>query len=469
MRPYRHVLCVYPYRLELGRDHGYWPPLGLETIAAALRPHAEAIDVVDLRQESGHTMDFLRADTDLVCFSVNWDKEPDFVRGEIRSVPTSVLTIVGGRHATEDPEKWLSDCPNVDVLVRGDGEEAVREIAQRRPLDRIAGVSYRLNGKLVHGRGRHPCPVSDDLYPDRRLRRHAYPFTPGGYRAGITLDSVASSRGCPFNCKFCSFSRNPWGEKRSWSARSPESVVRELEEIDSDVILFVVDIFTHDPDRVSAICDLIIARGIRKRYIVNARAEIARRPDILRKMERAGFAALLIGIESAQNKTLRAMGKGVNTRQLREYFRVLRGSRMMLLGYFIIGNIGETEKEMLQTVTFARELGIDVLGLCLLRNERYSGLEELVAQSPGYEIAPDGRIYSDKYRVEDLRRIFNEVKRRFYGPGQILRILIKTFRSRLVRAGPLARLPWFLVRTALGHLRPRKARLRRKRLAARAQ
>jgi radical SAM superfamily enzyme YgiQ (UPF0313 family) len=136
-------------------------------------------------------------------------------------------------------------------------------------------------------------------------------------------------------------------------------------------------------DRVAAICDLLQERGIRKRYVVNARIEIAKRPDVLRKMERAGFAILLLGIESAQDKTLRSMRKGFNTRQIREYFRVLRKTRMLLHAYFIVGNIGESDEEMLQITPFARKLGVDTVTLNLLRNERYSGLEQLVLESPG--------------------------------------------------------------------------------------
>jgi anaerobic magnesium-protoporphyrin IX monomethyl ester cyclase len=456
---FRHVLCVYPYRVGVGRSFNL-PPLGLELIAAVLEPHAQAIDVVDLRLESGHAVDFLRPDTDLVCFSVNWAWETDFVRREVRSVRPDVLTIVGGRCATQDPQQWLADHPNVDILVRGDGEEAVEEIARGESLEGIAGISYRLDGRVVHNPGRHCAPVRDELYPNRNLRHYAYGIEVGGF-SRLPLDTVASSRGCPFNCRFCSFSRNPWGSKRNWSARSPESVVRELAEIDAGIVFFVDDNFTHDMDRVGAICDLIVASGIRKRYLVNARVEIARRPDVLRKMERAGFSALLLGIESAHDKTLHSMRKGFDTRQLREYFRVLRKTRMLLHGYFIIGNIGETEEEMLEIAPFARELGVHTVSLCPLRNERYSGLEELVAESPGYHIGPDGKVYSDKYPQEHLRRIRDTVLRQFHRPGQVLGVLSRFLRNRLITPWIVARLPLALGRIVLGRRRRSKARLKR--------
>ncbi|MHC4250530.1 MAG: B12-binding domain-containing radical SAM protein [Planctomycetota bacterium] len=442
---YRHVLCVYPYRVELSRNV-HWPPLGLELIAAALRPFAGELDVVDLRREAGHTVDFLRPDTDLVCFSVNWDKEGGFVGDEIRSVPPGILTMVGGRHASNDPERWLSGCPNVDIVVRGDGEEAVVEIARGRELGGMPGVSFRQNGKLSHGPPRLPGPVDNDLFPDRAARRYVYTVPAESRRGVVELDSVAASRGCPFNCKFCSFDKNPWGAKRNWSARSPESVVRELEQVDARHVIFVDDNFTHDMDRVGEICDLLMERGIRKRYVVNARVEIARRPDVLRKMERAGFSMLLLGIESAQDRTLKSMRKGFDTKRLREYFRVLGKSRMFLHGYFILGCIGETEEEMLEIAPFARELGLDSLGLCLLRNAPFSGLDELVASTPGYHISPVGDIYSDEIPIQRLRQIRRQICKDFYYDGdQVWRMVKKILGNRVLTLGMLARLPGFLL------------------------
>jgi len=448
-RKYRHVLCVYPYRALVRQGVG-WPPLGLEIIASVLKPLSEAIDVVDLRWERKHALDFLRDDTDLVCFSVNWAHQPDAVREEIRSVPPGILTVVGGRHVTEEPGKWLSECPNIDILVRGDGEEIIRAIASGQPLEEIPGISFRRDGEIVHNDARHCVPVKDGLYPRRGLRRYSYSLDFGGLK-GRLFDTIASSRGCPFSCRFCSFSMNPWGEKRSWSARSPESVVDEIQEMDADVVAFLDDIFTYDMARVEQICDLLIERGIKKRYLVNARLEIARRPDVIRKMERAGFSMLLLGVESAQDKTLRAMKKGFDTGTVRDSFRELGKSRMLLLGYFILGNIGESEREMREMVPFARELGLDLLNLCVLRNETYSGLDEVIAGTPGYHTdpGPDRIIYSDTCSVDHLRRLQRRLLMKFYTPGHVLHVLKKSLRNGLLTPGMLARVPLWLLGKSL--------------------
>jgi len=429
---FRHVLCVYPYRREL-RNVGFFPPLGLEHIAAVIEPHARSLDVVDMRKEAGRTKDFLRPETDMVCFSVNWKRHVEFLREEIISVPPDIFTILGGRHATEDPEGWLTSCPNVDAVVRGDGEEVMEDLCQGVPLENIAGLSFRKGDSIFHNPIRRLGAIKDQLYPNRSHRRYTYEVEMLNIGIGVEFDMVSASRGCPFNCNFCSFNFNPWGEKRNWSGRSPESIVEELAQIKAPLVAFTDEVFTHDMDRVERICDLILGHGIRKKYIINARLEIARRPDVIRKMELAGFAMLLLGIESAHDKTLHSMRKGFNTSKIREYLAVLRDRPMILNGYFILGNIGESVEEMMQIVPFAHELGLDTIVLCLLRNNPHSGLDELVAQNPDYHIAPNGKVYSDHCSVKELRRLRRKLDQKFYNKRQLLRILDKGRRSGLLK------------------------------------
>jgi len=436
---------VYPYRVELGKDQ-HFPALGIEIIATLLEAHAESLDLVDLRREAARTSDFIRRDTDLVCFSVNWDLEAGFVGSEIASVPSEIPTVLGGRHASEDPEVWLGKHPNVDVVARGEGEEIIEEMARGMPLEEIAGISFRRSGRIVHNEARHPGPLRDDVFPNRRLRRAKWTMALWGLPSNLSFDTISSSRGCPFHCRFCSFSRNPWGSKRAWSARSPESVVDEIAGIEAEAIAFTDDNFTYDMGRVEKICDLLIERKICKKYAINARLEIAKRPDLLAKMREAGFFMLLMGIESAQDKTLESMNKGFDTAKIRERFEVLRRSGMLIHGYFIVGAVGETEEEMREIGPFARELGICTLTLCILRNERHSGLDELVAGSPGYHVAPDGCVYSDQHSVADLEGICDEIYWSFYTPRTLLRIVRLGFSTGIFGPGTALQLPALLIR-----------------------
>jgi radical SAM superfamily enzyme YgiQ (UPF0313 family) len=407
-----------------------FPPLGLEYIAAALRPYAQQIDMVNFRHErTPSTQTFLKPDTDLVCYSINWRRDLKEIRDDINALPPGVMTILGGRTATENPRYWLEACPNVNAVVCGDGEQAIVEIAEGRAWSEVAGLVYRgEGGQLVHNPPRANAPLDENLMPARDLRRHPYYFTSKGISTGIKLDKVAGSRGCPFNCKFCSFSINPWGVKRSWSPRSPESIVREIEQIDADLIFFVDDIFTHQPDRVAKICDMLMEKKIRKHYVVNARAEIAKRPDVIRKMEQAGFIALLIGVESTQDATLKSMGKGFTTQQIRQWFDVLRKSKMVINAYFIVGNIGESEEQMLSTASFARSIGVDLIHVSRLRSDPYSGLKELVEQMPGYHIDADGFVYSDQYSAPYIANLRKRIDGEFYTPLHVAGVVLKLLR-----------------------------------------
>lgn len=429
---FRHVLCVYPYRRELNKFK-FCPPTSLEYIGTVIEPYAQKLDIIDLRKESGYTSDFLHPETDLVCFSVNWNRDLKFLREEILSVPREILTILGGRHVTNDPEGWLADCTNVNAVVRGDGEEVMEDLCQGVPFEEIDGLSYRRGDKIFHNPIRRLGMVRDNLFPNRSLRRYTYEVEVDSIRTGVEFDMVSASRGCPFNCAFCSFNRNPWGEKRNWSGRSPDAIVEELAQIKAPLVAFTDDLFTYDMDRVERICDLILERGIRKKYIINARLEVARRPDVLRKMEQTGFAALLLGIESAHDKTLYSMRKGFNTAKIREYFKVLRDRPMILNGYFIFGNIGESIEEMMQIVPFAQELGVDTIVLSLLRNNPYSGIDELVAKNPEYHIAPSGKVYSDHCSVKELKELRRKLYHQFYNKRQMMRILDKGYRSGLFK------------------------------------
>ena len=319
---YNNVLCVYPHKREL-KDMGFFTPIGLEYVASAIEDIVNRIKIIDFRYEEKPLSSFIDKKTDLVLVSYNWGMEEEFVENTIKSIPANITVVVGGRHATEYVNRLFENIPSIDGIVRGDGEEAAREIVQNGLSQDIDGLSFRMNGAIVHNKNRKLKPVQSDFYPNQKLRRYEYMVTFDGFNTGIQIDLILGSRGCPFNCKFCDFKFNPLGEKRRWSRRTPESVVSEIKTIEADVICFVDDIFTADLNWVERLCDLIIRESIKKKYVINARLEVVKRPEVLQKMYRAGFVAFLVGIESAQDKTLASMNKGFSVAKIREYFEVL--------------------------------------------------------------------------------------------------------------------------------------------------
>ena len=442
---FKSAICIYPYKREL-KSYGFFPPIGLEYVASAIEDIVESVKIIDLRYEKEPLSAFIDKNTDLVLVSYNWDEEKEFVKGIINSIPENITLIVGGRYATERVNELFGDIPRIDGIVRGDGEEIAREIVHKGLSPDIDGLSFRLNDQIVHNKNRRLEPVRSDFYPKRNLRSYKYMVALDGFTSDIQIDLMLGSRGCPYNCHFCDFKFNPLGDKRKWSIRSPESIVSEIKTIEADLIGFVDDIFTADMDWVERVCDLIIQAGIKKKYVINARLEVAKRPDVLKKMYDAGFMAFLLGIESAQDKTLAAMNKGFTTAKIREYFEVLRPFNFIYHCYFIIGNIGETKDEMLDIVNFSHELGIDTLGLSVLRATKYSPLKDMVQELDDYHIEESsGKVYSDRISVEELQQIRRDVNASFFTIPVILRILKKLILHRLLTWGLVYRIIAFTI------------------------
>ncbi len=443
---YKNAICIYPYKQEL-KTVGFLPPIGLDYIAAAIEDIVETIKVIDLRFERQPLLSTFEEATDLVLISYNWGVEEEFVKGVINSIPEQIAVIVGGRYATEHVEDLFQNIPRIDGIVRGDGEETAREIVLKGILPGIDGLSFKSNDEIIHNKNRTPEPVRSDFYPNRRLRRYKYMISADNFTSDVEIDLMLGSRGCPYNCKFCDFKFNPLGEKRKWSVRSPESVVSEIKTIQAGIIGFADDIFTADMDWVEKVCDLIISEGIKKKYAINARLEVAKRPDVLKKMYQAGFMAFLLGVESAHDKTLASMNKGFTTEKVKEYFKVLRQFNFIYHCYFIVGNIGESREEMLDIVKFSHELGVDTLGLSVLRATKYSPLKEMIRNYDNYHIEDEsGKVYSDALSVDDLQQIRRDVNASFFTVTVILRVLKKMVIHRLLTFGRVYKITVFTLR-----------------------
>lgn len=408
-----------------------FPPVGLEYVASSAKGLVEEITLLDLRYEkdlsdTDKLLEFISGRFDIICVAIGWDRQFEEICRLLNRMPHNIPLVVGGYKATEKVNELLKECPGVDIVVRGEGEETIQEILKGMPHKDILGISYRQNGSILHNRNRRLPDIDTLRAPDRSLRRSNYSLAINGINvANITFDSVLSARGCPFYCKFCTFSLNPLGQKRNYSTRNVESVVDEIEGLKAKVILFSDDNLFANPKRAEEICDLIIRRKIKKRFIAQARLDISAHPVLLEKMVKAGFKALLIGIESPHNWILTQLNKGFNQDTIRKCFAILKKYLIFYNGYFIYGNIGETEKEMLYIAQFAKEIGVDSIACNKLRIEKFSPLRELAENTPGYHVTERGELYSDKYSHAALKKIGRRIKFSFYTPSRYMKILCK--------------------------------------------
>ncbi len=430
---YQHALFLNPYtEAQANGTMKLFPPTGLEYVATSAKPFVEKLTLLDLRMEEKlsdpvNLFDFIKSSgVDIICVCIGWDRQYEEICQLLKLMPENIPLVAGGYKATEKVEELFAVCPQLSIVVRGEGEESIKEIMQDKPLSSILGVSFRQGGAIIHNSNRPLIDVNKIPVPDRSLRRNQYYLNLNGINiAGITFDSVLTARGCPFNCKFCTFSLNPLGQKRSYSARSVESVIDEIASLEARVIIFSDDNLFVDPKRVERICDLLIERKIKKRFIAQSRIEIAKSPELLAKMVKVGFKALLVGIESPHDWILAQLDKGFTRAKIREAFKVLTKYPIFYSGYFIYGNIGETKEEMLYIPEFAKELGVDVIACNKLRIEKFSPLREVAENTPGYHVTDRGELYSDTFSHADLKKIGRTIKFSFYTPARFIKILWK--------------------------------------------
>lgn len=441
---FNHVLALNPYYKDSTSVVGLFPPTGIEYIATSMKGLVGKITLMDLRHEKkfqdlNNLNEFISKEIDLVCISITWNFNFKEICELICKLPDDIPVVVGGYKATEDVEYLFSKCPTIDVIVRGEGDETIKEIVNGVPYKEILGISYRENGKIVHNNNRPLVDVNTISFPDRSLRKNNYNLVVHGIKlTDLTFDTILTTRGCPYQCKFCTFSLNPLGQKRTYAERSLESVIEELKTISADVVLFSDDNFFTNPKRSEKLCDLIIENNIKKTFTVQTRIEIAKHPALLKKAEKAGFKLFLVGIESPHDRILKQLQKGFTQEKIREAFKELNKYNFYIHGYFIYGNIGETEDEMVYIADFAKDLKLDTISFQKLRMEKYSPLKEVIAKTPGYYYENDGGpVYSDKYGPKDLKRIRNRIKNRFYNIKQIKNIISKVSRIGLIKKSDL--------------------------------
>lgn len=173
---YKHVLALYPYFKDSTATMGVFPPTGLEYIATNMKDLVGKITLLDLRYENEYQnieklSDFIKNEIELLCISITWNSQFDSICSLISKLPDEVTTVVGGYKATEEVEFLSEKCPNIDLIVRGEGEKTIREIVTGLPYSDILGLSYRENGTMIHNKPRPLPDISAVVFPDRSLRR----------------------------------------------------------------------------------------------------------------------------------------------------------------------------------------------------------------------------------------------------------------------------------------------------------
>jgi radical SAM superfamily enzyme YgiQ (UPF0313 family) len=349
------------------------PNGGLSSIAGNVDPH-HRVAVADLvlvqskvREVVTRLMGELRPD--LVGLSVMTFQRRTAGRliELLRALQPEVKIVAGGYDPSLAPEAYL-DLP-VDYLVRGEGDltfrELVRALEQGNSVERICGLSYRSDGAWTHNPDRpvHSLEGSEIRLPNRAAR-----VLTGYTLLGRQVDVVETSRGCTYDCSFCSIIEMRGRNFHTYSFERVLDDIRDARARGARTIFLVDDNIMLNVRRFEGLCQAIIDAGLnRLDYFVQAMtSSIANHGDTLAPlMRQAGFRYVFLGIEnileqdleflraSAKN-TARGNGHSEGNATLRA-IDYLHRNGMYVVGGLIVGNPGDTREAVEANLAFARQ------------------------------------------------------------------------------------------------------------------
>jgi len=363
------VLLIYPFfRRRLDRSRFRFPPLGVAYVAAALQAAGHDVRVLDCtflsRDEAARLALAARADVVGISCMATMEDDARWFAEHLRG--RCGLLVAGGPLPTCDPGAFLE---HFDVVVRGEGEQTMRELLAAREagadLGAVPGVACR------RAAGAAPCapprPFARDLdalpFPARKLLPNARYIAFGKKSYGYSITTVMSTRGCPFQCEFCS--NVVFG--RSYRERSAQSVVDEIESclaLGYERISFADDVFTLNGCRVLEICAEIHRRRLRFAWECLGRVDTFDHATAC-AMKDAGCFRIFFGIESGNDAILRLMKKQITTAQAKSAVEAAYRAGLEVGAFFILCYPGETDDTVLETLRFARSLPLDYAGLTM--------------------------------------------------------------------------------------------------------
>jgi len=388
------VLLLSP-PVTLAKDKGYplYPPIGLAAVAALLVEAGHEIEIVDCYVEgiknvfslgnckriglsektiANRILAFGPALIGIGCNFTDFRADAFKLARVCKETLPGIPVILGGAHGTMYPKDSIEN-ENVDVVVRGEGEKTMLEICERysqgKSISNVAGTVVKQNGGIIFNPLRQlitnldglPMPSYRHLRMDLYLRnqKDIYPFA-RGKRVGF----VVSSRGCPYNCIFCS-SKQLGGKYRE---KTPTNVVNEIEflvkKYSVNEIAFQDDCFNFNNKRVEMICDEIINRKLNVFLSFPVGLSVRNlTKEMVLKLKEAGTYRICFPIETGCLKTQTFIRKKINLEQLKELIAFSNGLGLWTYGNFIIGFPYETIEDIKGTMSYAFESDLDMISL----------------------------------------------------------------------------------------------------------
>ena len=360
-----------------------FPPIGIMSLSSVLKqaghecvmfdqanpdtPNHVIIDQIDREQPDLVGLSFL---------STTSYPYAKILARQIRATNQKVKLAFGGVFATLNASLVKLQCPEVDFVCRGDGEQLLLDLlANFDHPEAVAGLTWTKDGNVVQNLSR---PMERHLdqwpFPDREsLKLDFVESMPLDVPAVLSMErftTMQTSRGCPWPCVFCDI---PVFNEGKWRARSAAHVVAELkylEEHGYGSVYFVDDHFLLQPKRIEAICNGIMDEKLKIQWGIEGRVDSVAQ-HLFPAMAKAHCRTVMFGIESGSQKILDRLKKEQTLQEVTTAVKNAKKAGIEIVhGFFTVGNPDETVEDMNATFDFASKLPLDTFGfnrLCVYR------------------------------------------------------------------------------------------------------
>jgi len=355
------------------------PPLGILQLASFLESKVPDLDieVLDCQVENVGWKELEyrieRAEPDIVVSSALATCNTYIILRTldiVKKVDSNIKTVVGGQHFTALADDSLLSYPEIDYIVRGEGELTllylVNKLMYERSIADVAGISYRNHGEIIHNPQNRLIENLDDLpfpgyhFIEDYVDKYHFKMM-AGPNAGYAM--VEASRGCVHKCTFCS--QWPyWGGR--WRSKSPERIADEMEHIYNNYgisFIWLTDDNLTLSRGTEKLCDELIKRGISDdiTWFLQARSDdIIKNQRILPKLRRAGNYWVMAGLERHDNSTINNFNKGIKPSDSKLAMDLLKDNDIFAQATLIIGDRADSHQSIAQLRNFINNVDPDL-------------------------------------------------------------------------------------------------------------
>ncbi|MBI5643734.1 MAG: B12-binding domain-containing radical SAM protein [Deltaproteobacteria bacterium] len=311
-----------------------------------------------------------------------------------------IPVFMGGPHVTYMPDEALEVC---DFVLRGEADDHIidfiKALEKGSGFSAIPGLSYRQDGKVTHNK---ITPFSKDM---DSLPCPDFSLISGMETSGLkkfSITPVMTSRGCPYDCSFCSVT-GMFGQK--YRFRSKEKVLEELENIrrhGKNWVFFYDDNFCAHKKRTKELLSTMIAKGLTPHWTAQVRVDVAKDPELLDLMKKSGCHTVYIGLESINPKTLEAYNKKQSVEDITNCIKALHKKGIRIHGMFVFGSDLDTTDTIHETVRFAKKNDLDSVQFLILT--------PLPGTKCYRDLDQEGRIITKDWSIYDAHHVVYQPK-----------------------------------------------------------